>query len=115
MTLGHGEAPLYACPIAKSGPLAENPTVFSVSAPIAFDAAAIVVPASCAAATDANTATASAARIDLLVIVPSKQQLTRADSTTHSPCRCTSLATLRWRHGGDSRAAWRTTSRSGCS
>src|SRR6267142_1615448 len=83
MNFGHGDAPLYACPSAKSAPVAENSTVFSVSAPIAFDAAAIVVPASCAAATDANRATASAARIDLLVIVPSKQQLTRADTTTH--------------------------------
>jgi len=43
MNFGHGEAPLYACPRAKSAPLAENSTVFSVSAPIAFDAAAIVV------------------------------------------------------------------------
>src|SRR5258705_1189342 len=84
MNFGHGEAPLYACPIAKSAPVAENSTVFSVSAPIAFDAAAIVVPASCAAATDANRATVSAARIDLLVIVPSKQQLTRVDTTTHA-------------------------------
>src|SRR5882672_10717852 len=97
MNFGHGEAPLYACPRAKSAPLAENSTVFSVSAPIAFDAAAIVVAASWAAAVDANTATTSAARIDLLVIVASKQQLTRADSTTHSQWRCTNAVALRSR------------------
>jgi hypothetical protein len=72
MNFGHGEAPLYACPRALSEPLAENSTVFNVSAPIALDAAAIVVAASWAAAVDANTATTSAARIDLLVIVASK-------------------------------------------
>ena len=70
MNFGHGELGLCAWPSAKSEPVPEYSTVFSVSAPIAFDAAAIAVFASWAAAADASAATSIAARIILLLIFP---------------------------------------------
>src|SRR6266850_7834372 len=90
MNLGHGELPLYAWPIAKSAPLPENSIVFSVSAPIAFDAAAIAVFASCAAASDPRSVTNTAARISLLDIVASRNSCRGrilARPLDLSPCR----------------------------
>src|ERR1700704_2822124 len=48
MNFGHGELGFGAWPIAKSIPVAENCTVFSLSTPIAFEASPIAVFASCA-------------------------------------------------------------------
>ena len=48
MNFGHGELGFGAWPSAKSKPVAEYCTVFSVSTPIAFDALAMTVRASCA-------------------------------------------------------------------
>src|SRR5213080_1826978 len=48
MNFGHGELGFGACPSAKSKPVAEYWTVFSVSTPIALDAAAMALGASCA-------------------------------------------------------------------
>src|SRR5580765_6432823 len=60
MNRGHGELPFGACPSAKSYPVAENCTDFSVSTPIALDALATTVFASCADAV--HTATAASPR-----------------------------------------------------
>jgi len=46
MNFGHGASGAYACPSTKSAPVAENSIVFSASAPIAFDAAAMTAFAS---------------------------------------------------------------------
>src|SRR5438552_1355791 len=48
MNFGQGELGFGACPSAKSYPVAEYCTVLSASTPIAFDAPAITVCASCA-------------------------------------------------------------------
>src|SRR5712671_1425625 len=72
MNFGHGELPLYACPTAKSAPLPENSTVFNVSAPMAFDASAMTVFASCADASDAKKQRITPARVSLFGIVASK-------------------------------------------
>src|SRR5712691_8943756 len=63
MNFGHGDVGLYAWPTAKSNPVAEYWMVFRLSAPIAFDAALITVPASCAAASDEVNARITTAAI----------------------------------------------------
>src|SRR5829696_6679273 len=66
MNFGHGKPGFAAWPRAKSNPVAENCTVFSVSTPIAFDAVAITDLASCANATQTSAAAmAHAAQIFL--------------------------------------------------
>src|SRR5262245_47064637 len=84
MNFGQGDVPLYACPSVKSAPLPEYSTVLSVSAPIAFDAAAMVVRASWATTDDASAATSIAARIILFLIVPLHR---RPPATCHLPMR----------------------------
>ena len=59
MNFGHGELGFGAWPSAKSKPVAEYCTVFSVSTPIAFDASAMTVLASCAEAVQVSAAAAA--------------------------------------------------------
>src|SRR5919197_4485065 len=78
MNFGHGELGFGACPSAKSKPVAENCTLFSVSTPIAFDAFAMTVRASCAEAVQMKTmASASVAR-DFFTIEPPRRLRVRA-------------------------------------
>jgi hypothetical protein len=57
MNFGHGELGFGAWPIAKSIPVAEYCTVFSLSTPIAFEASPIAVFASCAEVVETITET----------------------------------------------------------
>ena len=56
MNFGQGEAGLGAWPRAKSSPVAEYCTVFSVSTPMALDALPMTAPASCADVVHPSTA-----------------------------------------------------------
>src|SRR5262245_44011773 len=56
MNFGHGELGFGAWPRAKSRPVAEYWTVFSVSTPIALDALPMTVLASCAEAVQTSSA-----------------------------------------------------------
>ena len=71
MNFGHGELGFGACPRAKSKPLAEYSTVFSVSTPRVFDAPAITDFASCADADQTQSAASdTTARTVFLMVHP---------------------------------------------
>src|SRR5215216_3209301 len=73
MNRGQGRLGFMFCPSAKSAPAPENWTVFSVSAPIAFEAAAMTLAAFCAAMPDDVTAASvTAIRVRLSMTPPVK-------------------------------------------
>src|SRR5580765_5477975 len=70
MNFGHGPAAVICCPTAKSAPLPEYSMDFSVSAPMALDAFAMTVFASCATVGCDRSVMNSATVMHFLTICP---------------------------------------------